>query len=557
MVSDTNYDYSFSITHGVYLMRNILTSPAALLVLIISMAIGTIPPVMAQEPQESAAEESAPPAIEKPDVPADKFDRGTPQRSADGFLAAADAGDLEKAAEYLDLRNLRGEATDYTGVQLARRLQVIIKRGEWTDVADFIDDPAGRSGDSLPAYRDSIGFVKHEGDDVELFMQKVPRGDGVSIWKISNATVSLIPDLYETYGYSESIEDFRRALPLVTFLGLELFKWVLLFGAGLLAYIAVVLIALLIRRMLSDPQLPSHRRIFRFLAVPGALWVMVLVMNLTADSLGRGVTAEAIQAVSPIPILITVWVMFSGINLVHEIYASRLQQRGRPGAVVLIRPVSNALKMLIAIGAALLWMDNIGINITTLLAGLGVGGVAVALALQKPMEDVFGAITLYTQQPIRVGDFCQIGKAIGTIEEIGLRTTRIRTLTNTVIAVPNSKLANEPIENISAREKIRYRPILRLRYDTTPEQLRQVLEGIRGLLGAHERILQDNPRVRFREFGDDALKIEVLGYLNTTEWAEYLELAEELNIGIMEIVARAGTSLALPAQTLHVEQVGG
>ena len=160
--------------------------------------------------------------------------------------------------------------------------------------------------------------------------------------------------------------------------------------------------------------------------------------------------------------------------------------------MVLMRPLANAIKLLIAVGAVLLWLDNIGINITTVLAGLGVGGVAVALALQKPMEDVFGAVTLYTQQPVRVGDFCRIGTERGTIEEIGLRTTRIRTLTNSVIAVPNSKLASEPIENISARQKIRYRPTLRLRYDTTPEQLQQVLEGIRGLLGSHERVLQDD-----------------------------------------------------------------
>jgi MscS family membrane protein len=222
--------------------------------------------------------------------------------------------------------------------------------------------------------------------------------------------------------------------------------------------------------------------------------------------------------------------------------------------VVLMRPAANAIRLVIALGAVLLWLDNIGINITTVLAGLGVGGVAVALALQKPMEDVFGAITLYTQQPARVGDFCRIGTEIGTIEEIGLRTTRFRTLADTVIAVPNAKLANEPIDNISARKKIRYLPTLRLRYDSTPAQLQQILEGIRKLLSNHERVLQDNHRARFKEFGDDALEIEVMAYLNTTDWAEYLGLAEELNIRIMEIVARAGTSLALPSQVLHVEQ---
>jgi len=280
-------------------------------------------------------------------------------------------------------------------------------------------------------------------------------------------------------------------------------------------------------------------------------------MNTIATSLGRGATAEAIQRLSPVPLLVTIWLMFSGINLMRDIYSTRLQQRDRSGAAVLLRPASNAIKLLIGIGATLIYLDQLGVNITTVLAGLGVGGIAVALALQKPMEDVFGAITLYTQQPVRVGDFCRIGNEMGTIEEIGLRTTRLRTLANTLIAIPNSRLANEPIDNISARKKILYRPILRLRYDTTPKQLRHILDGIRELFNSHDRVLQDNHRVRFKEIADDALLIEVYGYLDTKDWSVYLELAEELNMRILEIVAQAGTTLSLPARTLHIEQTDG
>ena len=147
--------------------------------------------------QASAQNSSAPPA-EPVAIPADEFDRGTPLRSADGFLVMVDKADFEAAAEYLDLRNLRGEARDLTGAQLARRLFVIINRADWTDVEEMVDDPAGRGNDSLPNYRDSIGVVRDGDKDVQLLMQKVPRGDGVSIWKVSNATVSLIPKLYAT-----------------------------------------------------------------------------------------------------------------------------------------------------------------------------------------------------------------------------------------------------------------------------------------------------------------------------------------------------------------------
>ena len=230
------------------------------------------------------------------------------------------------------------------------------------------------------------------------------------------------------------------------------------------------------------------------------------------------------------------------------------RKAGRPGARILLAPAGNAVKLLIFLSAVLFYLDQIGIDITTVLAGLGVGGLAVALALQKPMEDVFGAITLYTQQPIRIGDFCKIGNALGTIESIGLRTTRIRTLQNTVIAAPNAKVASEPIDNISARERILYWPMLRLRYDTSPAQIRQVLDEVRELLEAHPRVFKENYRVRFKEIAEDALLIEIYVNLETKVWAEYLELIEELNLEFLEIVDRAGTSLALPSQSLHIER---
>jgi MscS family membrane protein len=319
-------------------------------------------------------------------------------------------------------------------------------------------------------------------------------------------------------------------------------------------YALVFLLALIIRRIVGESGTVSRRRVFRFLAVPFGIWVTLVTIHTTATWLGRGEAAEELQRVSPLAILITVWAAFATINLFRDIYSEHLRKIGRPGALVLLEPASNAVKLVVLTVALLVYLDKLGINITTVLAGLGVGGIAVALALQKPLEDVFGAITLYTQQPIKVGDFCRIGTTLGTIESIGLRTTRIRTLQNTLIAAPNARVASEPIDNISARERILYWPKLRLRYDTTPKQIEQVLVGIREFLAAHERVSREDFRVRFKEIAEDALLIEVYAHLETRVWTEYLELVEELNMKFLEIVAEAGTSLALPARTLHIEQ---
>ena len=499
------------------------------------------------------AQDAGSQAADNPAIPADDFDRGTPHRSFEGFLAAAGMGDYETAAEYLDLRNLRGEASKLTGAQLARQFNVIVKRSDWVGIDELIDDPAGRSNDGLPDYRDSIGVILDEDKEVRLLMQKVPRGDGVSIWKISNATGSLIPSLYKRHGYPETVENLRRTLPDVSFLGYELFKWVVLLAVAVLTYGAVLLLATLVRRILDKWDSPSQQKVYRFLLIPFGTWVVIISVHATTTRLGRSITAADWEEVSPIPILVTVWVLYACLHVARDIYAAHLQEIGRPGALVLLQPAASAGKVIVAIIAIVIYLHKLGINVATLIAGLGVGGIAVALALQKPMEDMFGALTLYTQQPVRVGDFCRIGDCTGTIEEIGLRTTRIRTLAHTLVAIPNYRLVNEPIDNISARGNIRYRQILLLRYDTTPEQIRDVLEGIRELLSSHERVIQDDKRVRFNEFAKHSLSVEVNAYLTTTNWAEYLKLAEELNMGILEIISQTGTSLFMPVELLPVE----
>ncbi len=496
------------------------------------------------------------PVVEEPVVVADEFNRGTPSRSAEGFLAAADMGDFETAAQYLDLRNIHGAAAELSGIQLARRLDVIIERAEWLDIDELADDPAGRSNDGLPGYRDSIGVVRNGSEKIRLLMQNVPRADGEKIWKVSNATVSQIPALYESYGYSEQIEELRRNLPAVSFLGLELFKWVAALAAGMVAYGVVLLIALVVRRWLGDSNKDSHRQLFRYLMVPVAIGAVLVTMNKTVLSLGLGTEAASINRLSPVSPLIFVWVVFAGIDLVRDVYSGVLLGKGRPGVQVLLRPISSAAKLLVFIVVLLIYLDGVGINITTLLAGLGVGGVAVALALQKPMEDMFGAITLYTQQPVRVGDFCRIGDTTGTIEEIGLRTTSIRTLKNTLIAVPNSKLASEAIDNISRRQKILYRTKLRIRYDTEPQQIEDLMSNLRALLENNERIIEGH-RVRFVEIAEDALKIEIYCYFDCKAWDEYLGLAELLNLSVLGVIEKSGTRLANPLGTLHLDAAAG
>ena len=218
-----------------------------------------------------------------------------------------------------------------------------------------------------------------------------------------------------------------------------------------------------------------------------------------------------------------------------------------------MQPMSTLLKVLVLLFGLLFWLSNLGVNITTVIAGLGVGGLAVALALQKPIEDMMGALSIFSQAPFRVGDLCKYKGVLGTVEDIGLRTTRIRTLTNTVVSIPNAQIAYLEVENLSYRTKIRYWPTLRLRYDTKPEQLKAISEGILEMLSADERVYDDPVRVRFTDFDRDAVLLKVHAFMKTTDFAESLQIGEELNYGIMQIVEDAGARFALPGASIQIE----
>jgi len=262
--------------------------------------------------------------------------------------------------------------------------------------------------------------------------------------------------------------------------------------------------------------------------------------------LGMGISAQRIARSNSLLIIVFTWVLLSAISLVRDMLTIRLKKRDRLAATVLLRPLANSIKGILVLTAIIVWMDNSGFDVTTLMAGLGIGGLAIALALQKPLEDLFGAFTLFTQQPIHVHDFCRFGTVLGTVEEIGLRSSRIRTLNDTLVTVPNARIASEYIENYTARGCIRHKVDVRLLYDTTAEQLRNILEETRVMLKGHERVKDEGFRSNLKTLGKHGFIIEVVGYINTTGYAEYLEIGEGLNLSIAEIVSGAGAKFASP-----------
>jgi len=437
----------------------------------------------------ASASHAQEPIAEEVNVPVDEFDRGTPRRSLHGFLTAAQDHDFETAAEYLDQRNLPSRMKITDGPTLARSLAVVINRKLWIDFAEVSDHPDGAGGDGLASYRDKFAEIESQDNVITLLLQRVPRGDGEFIWKISNKTVAEIPELYDEFGYGPVEERLLDILPDVTFLGVELFKWVIVLGAGLIAYPVLLILLRILSGLIVKRSSEVYDLVRQFLTKPFLWLLLVMILDQLTNRLGIGIEAQQIARAQTVSIIIVVWALLAATNLFRAIYRTRLQRQGKEAATVLLGPIGNAIKILIVLLAILLWLSNLGFNITALLAGLGVGGIAIALALQKPLEDLFGAVSMYTQQPVKVGDFCRFGEITGTVEEIGLRTTRIRTLGKTVVSIPNAKIAGDVLDNYSVRKHIWYHPRLTLRYDSTPKQLNEVLTATRGLLSTHEKVL--------------------------------------------------------------------
>jgi MscS family membrane protein len=492
-------------------------------------------------------------APSKPLGPADKLDRGVPRTAVAGYIKAAKANDFEKAAEFLDLRKLPRGYSQSDGPELARQLKVILDRALWVDLDILSSDPKGHKDDGLPSYRDYIGQIDLNDRKLDILLQHVPRDDGVYIWKFATATVRGIPQLYEEYGYGELGENLYRNLPDFEFLTLQSWQWVILLmlvgGAYGIVFVPSYLLGWFFRRKGTDLA-----QLWALFFTGPVRWIaIVIIVNVWDDIIHPSLETRALIRAGTIQTIIVAWLFVRAVDIILGYWNDKLIRDDRDHATVLLRPAATAVKIIIVMAACLIWLDNIGYKVSTLLAGLGIGGLAVALAAQKSIENLIGAATLYMAAPVRVGDFCRFGDKLGTVEEIGLRSTRLRTLERTVVSVPNADFASMQLENFADREKIRFSPQLHLRYGTKPEQIRQIITEIEKLLNEHPQLGETPNTARFVGFGTYSLEINILAFVMTTDYQEFLVITEQLNIRILEIVEAAGAELATPAEGLFKE----
>jgi MscS family membrane protein len=483
----------------------------------------------------------------------------SPRAAVREFLRLSERGDYTRAARFLALDRRRARR----GAELAQRLHAVMQRWVLIDLRDVSPLGQGDPSDGEPPLQDRIGRTLPGVSDAAGPMTLVKVTErGESRWLFSREVVGEIDTAYAMLDTSWTQGRLPASLRTEGPLGFARWKWIgVLFGLPLVwllaAGIGVVLrgaATAVVRRTRLGWGVELSRRLrgpVRLLVASVLCFPLVRLLELdfsTTAALWRGLRGVATLAVF--------WALLRSIGLAEDHLARKASRADHTHARTIIPLIGRSLRIAVAALALLVTVAQFGYPVGTLLAGLGIGGIAVALAAQKTVENLFGSVSLAADRVFRVGDWVQVEGVQGSVETIGLRSTHLRTLDRTLVKIPNGRLAEMRVESFGERDRIRFFTTLRLVYGTSTAQLRRVVADVDALLRAYPRVWPDNVAVRFVAIAPYSFDVNVTAWLLTTDATEFEVMRQELLLGVMEVVEQAGTALALPSQTLQVEPTG-
>ncbi|MEM1048566.1 MAG: mechanosensitive ion channel domain-containing protein [Pseudomonadota bacterium] len=303
----------------------------------------------------------------------------------------------------------------------------------------------------------------------------------------------------------------------------------------------------------TEPEDRMGRAMVYFIApvvALAALYLLVPIVVLNINLSGRASDAEVLIR-TILSFLAWSWLFWLSVRLAFEWTIKSPETAEGSYDANLMRLVSGIIGVVGVVLILAFGGQQLGLPVLSLLAGLGVGGLAVALAIRPTLENLISGFTLYADKPIRVGDFCTFGGQNGTVEKIGIRSTQIRALDRTLISVPNAQFADMQLVNWARCDQMLIEETIGVRYETTPDQLRFLLAGIREMCHRHPRIDPQTVRVRFIGYGDSALNIGLRIYAKTREWNDFYAIREDIFLRIYDLVTDAGSGFAFPSQTVY------
>ena len=533
------------------LIRNLSKTPCKAFGAVLALYVLAVPPAHAQLPVP--APKAAPPQKSSPVAP--PVDSDSPRASLTAFLDETRAGRWQEATRYLTLDS----AQRSRGADLAKRLKGVLDLN-WVDLDAISGKSAGRLDDGLPPELEEVRQISIGGRTDVARMIRTSDSEG-SFWAFSPTTVAKIDGWY-----AEMPNRWVRDLiisahldPLLRPGPYELLWW------QWLALPLLVLIARYAGKALDHLTRAIFQRLtrrsetgwgYRFVASIGPplrlAWAIIVfavgVLLMSVSPPARHFLASFTKAGMAIAFF---WALWRATGVLAE-WTMASPWGTLASSRNLVAVGSNLTRGAIFCMGVLGILSAFGYPFGTLLAGLGIGGLAVAFGAQKTIENIFGSVALAADQPFHVGDFVKVEDFVGTVEDIGLRSTRFRTLDRTLISIPNGKLSEQRLESFQARDRMRLAATLGVTHGTTRSQMQAVLEGFERVLRAHPKIWPDAVVVKFKEFAASSLDIEIMAWFDVPTWGDFQKCREEVLLDFMRVVEEAGTSFAFPTRTVHL-----
>jgi MscS family membrane protein len=497
------------------------------------------------------------PALSSPSItPVDPLNRSTPSGSVLGFLQVAQSHEYGIAAQYLQMSAAHRQAD---GEEIATQLKAVMDAAFVGKVGAF-NQPDGIPQEGVPLGRQKVGRMSAGDVEVDLDLVRVNDPSAGKIWLISAETLAKVPELYDQVQARQVEHKLPSILVKHQIAGMPLWQWLgLLLSIPLAAALSWPILALLgfpvrwwarRRGMDSESWRSAHAPLWLLLT---ALLDRRLIGYLGMPLLQRHYYD---QIVSIAFIIGGTWILWRVVYWSLRRIRLRALARGHAGTNSLILLGERIIKFGIFLLGILAVLTSLGFNMSTFLAGLGIGGLAIGFGAQQTIANLFGGVSVLGDEVIRVGDVCRFGDRSGTVEDIGLRSTRVRTDERTLLAIPNGTVASINVENLSRRDKILFTTKLGLKSDSKPDHVRYILTEVRHLLATHAQVESKTIRVRLTDVAGSSLTIEVFVYVLTRDYNEYAAVREDLLLRMMDIVEESGSGLATPSQTLYLAKDG-
>jgi MscS family membrane protein len=523
-------------------------------ILLLAFGLAACVPLSAQSPLTQILQSTTPAGT--PSKSSDQLGRDTPYGTVYGFLQAAQSREYSIAAQYLQMSAANRQSE---GDTLAMKLNVAMNSAFAGNLGPS-RLPEGTPQEDVPSGRQKLGTMSSGDVEAELELVRVNDPSAGKIWLISSATLAKVPELYDQV----EARQVETRLPKWTvkhqFGGMPLWQWLalmlLIVAAAVAAWLLLVLGQIPLRWWAARRH--GQAELAQWRSVSGPAWLLAgtVIHWIFAGYLGIPLLPWLYyKRVTTVAVIIgAFWILWSIIRWFLRGVRNRALAHGHSGTGSLMLLGERIVKAVVVVMAIFLILGVLGFDMSKALAGVGIGALAVGFGAQQTIANLFGGVSVLGDEVIRVGDVCKFGDRTGTVEDIGLRSTRVRTEERTLLAIPNGTVATINVENLSRRDKILFKTVLGFHLDTSSDHLHEVLSEIRRVISSNPKVENSTVRARLVELASAAINVEVVCYVMTTEFDKFAEVREELLLQIMKFVEDSPANFASPSQTLYLSQ---